>query len=408
MFGISAGGILANFTAMTSPPALRCCFVCVAHGCDFRYGSYNGGVFIDDLNKRWFKALGHPLAEALKPRIGVYDDLAADMDLRNHYEKVQVPIFNACGWYDIFHESGIENYEGLQARGSGLAKGNQRLLVGAFAHLPINGKISYPKEAAKPDFEAVERWFARWLKDETTALVDLPKVKYFLMGDPFDKSAPGNEWRTADHWPPESTETSFWLASGGELRQDMPATTSQVEHVYDPKNPVPTIGGNNLFLQRGPMDQRPTRSRKDVLRFESAPLIEPMTIAGRVQAMLAVSTDAMDTDFMVKLVDVYPDGYEALVLDQPMRLRFRDGLADPKPAKKGEVYRIRINLGSTALAVAAGHRIAVHVQSSNSPRYEPHTNTWDPVKSYAEGVVARQQVYLGGSTGSRIVLPVVE
>jgi putative CocE/NonD family hydrolase len=228
------------------------------------------------------------------------------------------------------------------------------------------------------------------------------------MGDPFDKSAPGNEWRTADHWPPESTETSFWLASGGELRQDMPATTSQVEHVYDPKNPVPTIGGNNLFLQRGPMDQRPTRSRKDVLRFESAPLIEPMTIAGRVQAMLAVSTDAMDTDFMVKLVDVYPDGYEALVLDQPMRLRFRDGLADPKPAKKGEVYRIRINLGSTALAVAAGHRIAVHVQSSNSPRYEPHTNTWDPVKSYAEGVVARQQVYLGGSTGSRIVLPVVE
>jgi predicted acyl esterase len=408
MFGVSAGGILANLAAMAQPPNLVCSFVVVAHGCDFRFGTYNGGVFLKDLNERWFKALGSPLAPSLHPRIAVYDDVAAGMDMRNHYHLVHIPTFNVCGWYDCFVESGIENFEGLQTHGGVGARGNQRLVVGAFGHFPLNGRLKYPPEASQPDFAALEGWFARWLKGAPSALFDEPPVRYFLMGDAMDASAPGNVWRTSDVWPPRgSEERPLWLGAHGELR-DAPSEQSAVlSYEYDPRDPVPTVGGNNLFLPRGPMDQSKLSGRRDVLRFQTAPLAEPMEISGRVAAELVVSTDAEDTDFMVKLVDVYPDGYEALVLDQPMRLRYREGFDKPQRARSGEAYRLRVNLGTTALVVNKGHRLAVHVSSSNHPRFERHTNTWDPVGSYDEARTARNSVHVGGAEGSRILLPVV-
>lgn len=406
MFGVSASGILANFAAMTSPPNLVCTFVVVAHGCDFRFGSYSGGVFLKDLNERWFRTLGHPLPETLRPRLAVYDDVAAGMDMKNHYADVKVPTFNVCGWYDCFAESGIENFEGLQQHGSGNAKGNQKLIVGAFGHFPLNGKIEYPREASKPDTSAVERWFNHWLKDDDNGIERDPSARYYVMGDPFDKEAPGNEWRVTSEWPPTSTPTRYWLAPKGELRTSAPDLETALSYDSDPRNPVPTIGGNNLFLPRGPMDQSRNRDRKDVLRFVSAPLADPVEVVGRVTARLSVSTDAEDTDFMVKLVDIYPDGYEALVLDQALRLRFRDGFEHSQKAEPDGVYPISINLGTTALVFNKGHRIAVHVQSTNSPRFEPHSNTWEPVSDVKEMKVAHNTVHLGGEAGSCVILPV--
>ena len=121
-----------------------------------------------------------------------------------------------------------------------------------------------------------------------------------------------------------------------------------------------------------------------------------------------MSTDAEDTDFCAKLVDVYEDGYEALVVDQPIRLRFRDGFENPRKAKKGEVYKIRWSLWSTALVFNRGHRIALHVSSSNAPRFEPHTNTWDPVSTYDHAVVAENKVYRSADQPSRVLLPVTK
>lgn len=408
MFGVSAGGILANLAAMAQPPNLVCSFVVVAHGCDFRFGTTNGGVFLKDLNERWFKALGHPLEQALVPRIAVYDEVAAGMDMRNHYSQVTIPTFNVCGWYDCFVESGIENFEGLQTQGGEGAKGNQRLIVGAFGHFPLNGSLKYPAEAARPDFGALEGWFVRWLKGTPSGLFDEPPVRYFLMGDALDKSAPGNVWKSSDVWPPRGTEAKpLWFGPHGELRDAPGGQAALLSYEYDPRDPVPTVGGNNLFLPRGPMDQAKLAGRRDVLRFQTEPLAEPLEISGRVLADLVVSTDAEDTDFMVKLIDVYPNGYEALVLDQPMRLRYREGFDKPQRAKSGEPYRLRVNLGSTALVVNRGHRLAVHVSSSNYPRFERHTNTWDPVGSYDEARTARNSVHVGGDEGSRILLPTV-
>jgi predicted acyl esterase len=408
MFGISAGGILANLAAMAQPPALVCSFVVVAHGCDYRYGTYSGGVFQKDLNERWYKLLRRPLEPSLLPRVSPYDQKAADMDMRQHFTKVNIPTFNVCGWYDCFVQSGIENFAGLHNQGAGQAKGNQRLVVGAFGHFPLNGKLEYPKEASKPDTAAVQRWFDHWLKGIDTGIMAEEPVKYFLMGDPFDPSAPGNEWRTAKNWPPLHVSQTLWLAEKGDLRSAPSDSSSTLEYTSDPKNPVPTIGGNNLFLSRGPMNQAPTRNRKDVLRFVGQPLDAPTEIAGPVHVDLLVSTDGPDTDFIVKLVDIYPDGYEALVLDQAMRLRYRDGFDAPKPAEPNQPYALSFDLGNTALVFNKGHRIAVHVQSTNYPRFEPHSNTWDPVENIEQARVATNRLLLGTPKGSRLILPVIQ
>ncbi|MFO0949320.1 MAG: CocE/NonD family hydrolase [Planctomycetota bacterium] len=408
MFGVSAMGITANFAAMTSPPNLVCTFVCVAHGCDYRFGSYPGGVFLQDLNERWFRTIGAPLPVSPKPRMSLYTEDWARRDMKNNYANVKIPVFNVAGWYDIFSESGMENYEGLHKHGGGNAKGNQKIVMGAFGHFPLNGKLKYPATASKLDVGLVIPWFDHWLKGKQNGIMEEPSCKYFVMGDTFDTSAPGNEWRTADSWPPPATETAYYFVHGGKLANRSAAEGSSITYAYDPRRPVPTVGGNNLFSPRGPMDQREVSRRTDVLRFESEPLEHPVEIVGRVFAELFVGTDVEDTDFTVKLVDVYPDGYEALVLDQAYRLRFREGFDKELRAEKGKTYPVRMNLWSTALVFNKGHKIAVHVSSSNAPRFEPHTNTWTPVDSYADAVVANNVIHVGGQSASRVLLPVTK
>src|SRR5262249_34465729 len=149
----------------------------------------------------------------------------------------------------------------------------------------------------------------------------------------------------------------------------------------------PTVGGPNLTLPLGPKDQREIPQRDDYLRFQTEPLADDLTIAGPVTVELFASTDAPDTDFMFKLVDVYPDGYEALILDAPIRTMFRDGRrADQiKPMEPGKPVRLEIDLGSTAQTFEKGHRIAVHASSSNFPRFDVNPNTGDlPGKSKNE------------------------
>ena len=132
----------------------------------------------------------------------------------------------------------------------------------------------------------------------------------------------------------------------------------------------------------------------------------PVEIVGPVSAELAVSTDAEDTDFIVKLVDVYPNGYEALVLDEGSRLRYWVEKKGPARAEKGKVYKLKVDLWSTALVFNTGHKIEVLVQSANNPRFEPHSNTWEPVKSYDQAVKATNTIVLDGR--SRLVLPVTK
>ena len=419
MIGASAMGITANLAAMAKPPHLVTAFVVVAHGSSYRYAGYPGGVFLKNMSEEWLKRQGVPPNDVPRPIIKDYDDEARKLDINYFYSKIDIPMYNIGGWYDIFLQGNIDNFTALQDRGAGKARGSQKLLLGAFGHGALSGDLKYPVGAG--DLRTMLaagihspsdpiRWFDYWLKGIDNGLMQEPAVRYFVMGDTFDKQAPGNDWRTAASWPPPSKATSYYFSEGHKLAPAAPREkNSQDTYAYDPKNPVPSVGGNNLMMDRGPIDQRAVSNRPDVIKFETEVLTSPVEVIGKLNAELFVSTDAEDTDFTVKLIDVYPNGYEALVHDEAYRLRYHEGLDKPgQHVKKDKIYPINVDLWSTALVFNKGHKIAVHVSSSNSPRFENHSNTWAPVRGYENGVVAHNTIYHDAKHPSRIILPVTK
>ena len=386
---------------MSRPPHLVAAFVTVASGT----ARPDGGVPMQHLED-WSRRQGVSPADGPRPTFRESGAIGA-RDFRRYPNQITVPFYNVGGYYDIFEQGIIDAFTFLQTQGAPSIRGKNRLVLGAFGHGALSGDLKYPEDASNAGAVADPiPWFDYWLKGVANGVLNEPAVRYFVMGDTLDKSAPGNVWKTADAWPPKSTATSYYLAPQHRLTTTKPSGHDSASYVYDPRDPVKTVGGNNLGLDRGPMDQRAIGNRKDVLKFESEPLKQPVEVVGPLSADLTVSTDAADTDFTVKLVDVYPNGYEAIVNDGAFRLRYVDGFDKQTHIKPGQPYVITVNLWSTALVFNTGHKIALHVSSSNFPRLERHTNTWEPVSSYNQSVKATNTVFLNG--GSRLVLPVIQ
>jgi len=409
MAGGSAVGITTNLAATQVPPHLLCGYVVVAPASARRQTVYNGGVYRKEMNDGWLKGMSatEAIAEAmLNPPASSFWDWREISDFHN---RIRIPICNVGGWFDIFGQGTIDNYVGLQANGAGLAAGNQKLIMGPIGHGPLGGRLKFP-DAGRSGFGVDHqiRWFSRWLKDEDNGIDREPSVRYYMMGDTTDPEAPGNRWREADSWPPPSRPTSFLLQVGNGLARTAPESPGSVTYTYDPAETVPTIGGANLISGgKGPMDQRKIEERQDYFRFQTEVLEEPVEVAGRVSVDLYVSSDAPDTDFVAKLVDVYPDGYEALLCDGIIRARYREGFDREVMMEPDKVVRVRIDLWSTAIVFNEGHRIALHVSSSNDPRYDPNPNTGHPQRADDETRVAKNTVYFSKQHPSRILLPVV-
>jgi hypothetical protein len=279
--------------------------------------------------------------------------------------------------------------------------------MGPWGHGQIE-EVKYPSNSVMSYTEEALRWFDYWLQGKDNGIMEEPSVKYYVMGDVTDPKAPGNEWRTAIAWPVPSKTTSYFLTAGGGLSDKLPADAESTEtYKYDPKNPVPTIGGANLNIKKGPMDQRAVGNRADVLKFMTPVLDAPVEVTGRVKVELWAESDAPDTDFMAKLVDVYPDGTERLVLDSAIRARFREGLDREVFMKKGEVYRLTMDMWSTSIIFNKGHRIAIHVTSSNDPRFDPNPNTGKPLRADNEMRVATNTIHHDRAHPSRALLPIV-
>ena len=242
--------------------------------------------------------------------------------------------------------------------------------------------------------------------------MDEPPINYYMMaaarkGNPSDK----NRIIYADSWPPKHELTRFYLQPGMSLSNSVStADSASISFRFDPENPVATVGGQNLGRDVGPRDQRLVGQRQDYLRFQTPLLEKDVVVAGHIDMELYVSTDALDTDFVVKLVDIYPDGYEALILDYPLRTRFRNGqhLADVKLMTPGAIEKLTINMWSTAQTFEKGHRIGIHITSSNYPRFAVNPNNGaalDDVTSPSR--VANNTIYFDAQHPSAIILPVV-
>jgi uncharacterized protein len=407
MYGASAMGIAANLASMMNPPHLVANFVMVARASLYSQSAFMGGVYRKELNDPWLKRQKAEWVIAETIKHNVYDGYFDLGDLSKHWPEVHVPVYNYGGWYDIFAQGNIDNFVGLQATGGGLAAGNQKLIIGPWGHGKLE-EVKYPTDSVVNATEEAIRWFDYWLKGKDNGIMDEPPIRYYVMGDVANTQAPGNEWRTALSWPVPAKATSYFLAAGGSLSEKMPAEAESVDsYTYDPKSPVPTIGGANLSIKKGPMDQRAVGERKDVLKFVTPVLSAPVEVTGRVYVELWAESDAPDTDWMAKLVDVYPDGTERLVLDSAVRARFREGFDREVFMKKGEVYRFAIDLWSTSLIFNKGHRIAIHVTSSNDPRFDPNPNTGKPLRASDETRIARNTIHHDKTHASRVMLPIV-
>lgn len=414
MIGASAMGITANQASIVAPPHLVAMYVMVAPASAYQHAVYTGGVLRKEMNELWLKSQKADDLLGLTFQHYKDDGYLNIREGRLHWEKVQVPVYNWGGWYDIFLQGNIDNFVGLQHRGGGKALGNQKLMMGPWAHGQLE-EVKYPANASVDLMGSMRnasepmRWFDYWLKGVRNGIMDEPPVKYYVMGDVTDPKAPGNEWRTAATWPVPAKITSYFLQPEGRLGELLvEEAKSSDTYKYDPKNPVPTIGGALLFGKKGPMDQRAIGDRKDVLKFQTPALEAPVEVTGPVTVELWAESDCPDTDWTAKLVDVYPDGTERLVLDSALRARFREGFDKEVFMKKGEVYKFKIDLWSTSLIFNKGHRIAVHISSSNDPKFDPNPNTGKPMRADNETRVATNTIHHSRTFPSRILLPIVK
>ncbi|WP_411286698.1 CocE/NonD family hydrolase [Phenylobacterium sp.] len=413
MTGGSALGITANAAAMAAPPHLVTAYVVVAPADRLSY-SYPGGVLKDKDTIGWLKGQGVAEDVLAKTRSRSLDDVGWNrVAMTTNRKYIRIPIFNVGGWYDIFNGGSVNNFEYLQNQGAKGARGNQKLLMGPFGHGQLSGDLAYPgSDRLSLGGDQEIRWFDHWLKGIANGIMDEPPVSYFMMASARTNAfSPKNRTLTSANWPPAHREVRYYLTPAKGLTTKAPAEgEAKASYRFDPAKPVETFGGANLTFERGPMDQRAAGQRQDYLRFQTPVLERDVAIAGPVTVELYAATDGADTDFMAKLVDVYPDGYEALVLDAPIRARYRNGRMpdDIAPMTPGAPEKLVIDLWPTAITFEKGHRIAVHVTSSNAPRFEVNPNTGEaPGTTRLKPRVAVNTIYMDAGRPSAIVLPVI-
>jgi predicted acyl esterase len=407
-WGGSALGITQNMAAPGAPDALKAQYVAVAFSDYYSQAAYQGGAYRTQLLERWLRGNGL-VAKNLETFVAHprYDEFWKRLNAEAQAAKVRAPAVYSGGWYDIFLQGTINSFTAVHYRGGEGARGKCRLVIGPTGHGTFN-ELKYPASAAQgPACADAFTWFDHVLRGKDTAVAREKAVHYYVMGDPTDPKAPGNVWRHADDWPPPADATPFYFHEDGTLaRGKAPDGPGSKTYSYDPKNPAPNIGGQELGVPLGPMDQRRAEARPDVLVFSSAVLDEPVEVTGRITAKLFVSSDCPDTDFTVKLSDVYPDGRSMLVTDGILRARYRKSFEEEAFLEPGQVYELTVDLWSTSLVFNKGHRVRIAVSSSNSPRFEANPNTGRAFRADADTRVARNTIHLSKEYPSRVVLPV--
>ncbi len=405
-WGVSSMGVTQNMLAPGAPEALRAQYVMMAFSDMYAQAAYQGGVFRKELVEGWLKRHHyHPLNLAAVLAHWRYDLLWESLDPEEQAARVNAPAVFVGGWHDAFLQGAINSFVTIQHQGGPRARGRCRLVIGPWDHGDIE-QVADPRTAAcRPRAAAPFRFFEYHLKGRAGSVPRDRPVHYYVMGDRC--GGPGNHWRAAEDWPPRAQQTPYYFHADGRLE---PATPEQphasLSYQYDPGDPVPTLGGRNLYLPAGPLDQRPVESRADVLLFTSQALAEPLEVTGPITAELFVSSDCPDTDFTVKLTDVYPDGRSLLVCDGICRARFRESFSRERLLEPGEVVRLSVDLWSTSIVFGRGHRMRVAVSSSNCPRFEPNPNNGHAHFGEAPPRVAQNRLHLSAEHASHIVLPI--
>lgn len=339
-----------------------------------------------------------------------YDAYWKEVSDEEKFSRVQVPVMTQGGWFDIFLPGTINGFVGVRNHGANeRARRLTRMVIGPWGHGPSQkyGDLDFGPDADKQLFDYEVRWHDYHMKGVANGVDTDAPVQIFYMGI--------NRWRGEADWPiPGARETNWYLQPGGKLAPTAPTGDSSgdgsTSYRYDPNDPVPTTGGNNCCGSptiAGPVDQAPLDARQDIVRFTSDVLKAPVTIAGPVKMDLHATTDGRDTDWMVKLIDVHPDGKAYPMAEGILRARFREGLDAPALLEPGTAYRYAIDMVGTAVVFQPGHRIRVDITSSNFPQFDRNLNTGDPLGKGTQPRVAQQTIWHSAARPSAVVLPVV-
>lgn len=411
--GGSAGGITQNLLAGAAPQGLNAQYISVATSSMYAGGSYIGGAFRKADVENWMTGNKYdPQALQITRDHPNDDDYWAKFDTTKRFDRMNVPAVHVGGWFDLFLQGTIDQFTGRQHHGAPGSKGTQKLVIGPWQHaigkMPA-GQLTFPNATRIPQAYDALRWFTHHLKGTDNGVEKEPAVAYYVMGDTATPGAPGNEWRYANDWPIPAKETPVYLT--GDRRLSLEKSTAAAtphEFTFDPANPCPTIGGANLTIDRGPMDQRKIEDRDDVLVFTSDVLDKPVEVTGRVLAKICVSSSAVDTDLSVRLCDVYPDGRSMLIAEGMQRLRHRQSTAQPVPLTPGQIEEVTVDCWSTSQIFNTGHRIRVTITSSNYPRFDVNPGTGQPWSDTGEKVKQTNRIYCDSEHPSCLVVPVVE
>ena len=319
------------------------------------------------------------------------------------HRDVAVPALTTTGWYDQ-QIGAIKNFTGMRANGmTEEARTGQRLIVGPWSHTTDFsssqvGELDFGPESVRDFYQMADDWFGHWLKGESTGVEEWPPVQLFVMG--------ANRWRSEDDWPLARTEyTDYYLHGGGMLAQRQPSDDPPESYDYDPRDPVMTL--YSPPGQQEPQDQRALDGRRDILVYQTDPVEEPVEVTGPITVHLWASSSARDTDFVVKLVDVWPDGFVQEVCYGIVRARYRESFASPSLIEPGRVYEYTIQVNPTSNLFRRGHRIRLDVSSSDFPNFDRNHNTGGDDYFESTLVTARQTVYHDRERPSRVVLPVI-
>jgi len=309
-----------------------------------------------------------------------------------------------------------------------------RLTIGPWMHGPRTDSEPDGQRAGQVDFGAdarfdykgeMLRWFDYTLKNEPGDFESNPAVRYFVMGL--------NRWRTSDDWPPKSvvyrqiyfdsraSDCARSLFDGGLTWSPPAEDTPPARFVHNPDQPVETAGGGTLYsltaqrpgepwgwnelnAEAGSRDQR--KVEEGCLTFTSSLLEADLEVTGPVIAKLFISSSAVDTDFVVRLTDVLPDGRSMLVCDGIQRARYRESNYRPSLLEPGKVYELTVDLWATSHLFRRGHRIRAVVNSSSFPRFDVNPGTGESGATATTMVIAQNSVYLDRQRPSHLILPV--
>ncbi|HXY48232.1 MAG TPA: CocE/NonD family hydrolase [Terriglobales bacterium] len=460
MFGGSYVGATQMLTAIAHPPHLAGICPAVTASNYHEGWTYQGGAFEQWFNESWTSILaqdtlnravrdhtnaldgiwtlpisayslfplptassGRDLTRVLAPYFldwlehPYYDEYWKRISVEEHYPEIAVPSLTITAWYDIFLGGSLRNYIGMKLHAdSKEARDGQRLLVAIGGHAGSGrkiGDVDFGESAPFDEGQVILSWYDYLFRNIKNEFSTRKRVRIFVMG--------ANQWQEEEDWPPPGTRNRTYhlhsagransLRGDGSLSTTAPGSESADHYVYDPQNPVPTVGGplccDAMHLLPGPRDQRAVEARNDVLVYSTPALTEDVEVTGPVSLELFASTSAVDTDFTAKLVDVFPDGLAQNLTEGIIRARNRNSVEKPELPKPGQLYRFTVDLWATSNLFRKGHRIRLEISSSNFPRFERNPNTGEEPGTAKNSVSATNIVFHDAAHPSALRVPIV-